>query len=165
VAACEVRGSDTSVVASLEVLLDDQPIHGMRGVERSLGPRRWAIVIDPRELSSGTTAVEGLCESWGGGQGLLLPAAVSENIEILEPFGHLAQSADLDTLTALGSPNDGRRFADRVTSARVVEPLLPVLASQGEGREQWLIVRVPEVQPGDPWYVALGDIWDVATKT
>jgi hypothetical protein len=140
--------------AEIAGLLDEARLDGEHAVERALGPSLRAVVFDAQSKADALVAVQSLCQSWGGGCGLLLPVTDGEVRPLWEA---LAVRTTIHSLALRGLLPEKASLARRAVMdfrERGVDPLLAVMAGYGEKPDRWLRVEVALPDPEDPWYVA-----------
>jgi hypothetical protein len=124
-----------------------------------VSPLHQAILVDRSDRSAAVSAVQALCESWGGGCGLLLPHD-PQTSEISPVWQTLLDSAEVDALTTHElidnpSPDGEPQAAYTVSAGGGLGFFLPVLiAALEERREDWGTVQVVAPAEADPWFVS-----------
>ena len=140
---------------AIRELLDESRLEGVEAIERGLGPAIQALVVAAEDLADAGAAIESCCQLWGGGLYSLLPLAAGA-VQFDDPW--LSLLAHLET-SWLGTrdhlPAEMTRMGRFFTHSGIWgDSLLKLLLAIGERPENLRSVRVSDVDPDDPWYVA-----------
>ena len=146
-------------MSKLSQLLDDERLQGAYGIERLLGPRRVAALVDSDSVDDAVDVVDELCLLWGGSAGALIPHAVSEDalserwrrylVEgVFDDLGHRTL-ADEDWLK-----KELKRHGVFVHEYVGGELLLAVLHGLDRPPDAWAPVDCSLPDRADPWFVA-----------
>lgn len=132
----------------VEHLLDDVALDGPVGVVRELCVARRGVLVDSVEVAA--QEIEDSCQYWGGYSDLLVPAEAWNGSTLGAPWSEVASRSDLDQWVG---PFDGLPEI-RASGLPHRVHMAAVLAASDRPPESLATVRVPVLDPSDPWYVA-----------
>src|SRR5215813_11360684 len=146
------------------LLLHDEPLNRAIGVQRWLTAKRNVHLVDPSSLSAAVSAVEAVCNIWGGAYHLLVPVPDGAG-SIPEPWRTLVVDTDPAHTAVRGRlaiPDLGERpsLGGRWTPDSGGEMPLAVLGRMARPSRGYRTVRTANrLDPADPWTLAYTVVW------